>query len=165
MGIWSSLVPQNQARIGRVLTAHSSTAHHLLHAACAFLQSKKTGNILFSLPYTGSLDLLWLNYFMKLAILLRKRKMSDEESLDGAAVKMMKKETALRKLDANGERKNPLQTTLDSATGSKLTAPICQTHQKKTSLRTVRKAGENKGRLFYGCSNQGCKFFQVRIIV
>ncbi|XP_034243465.1 endonuclease 8-like 3 [Thrips palmi] len=88
----------------------------------------------------------------------RKRKMSEDPSAGGAATKIMKTETEFKKVHSDGEKNLPAQ--VASLEDSKLPTPLCQTHKRKTSVKTVRKAGENKGRLFYNCGIRECKFFQ-----
>lgn len=88
----------------------------------------------------------------------RKRKISDGDPIGETATKISKQETTAQTLQSDGKKNNTVQ--VASHEDCKLTTPLCKTHKKVSALRTVTKAGENKGRLFYSCSFRGCKFFE-----
>ncbi|XP_026281191.1 endonuclease 8-like 3 [Frankliniella occidentalis] len=86
---------------------------------------------------------------------IRKRKLSNEDSQPQILAKKEKKEIKIqekavdvaRKRVENGDRK----------------IPLCPGHGKNCSVRSVKRPGENLGRLFYTCSlggNKQCKYFQ-----
>ncbi|KAK3930354.1 Endonuclease 8-like 3 [Frankliniella fusca] len=84
----------------------------------------------------------------------RKRKSTDEEPIDENLPKKEKKEMN-EDLKAAGSDKKMGNVNKQ--------APLCSGHSKICSLKSVKRTGENKGRLFYSCSlggNKHCNFFQ-----
>ncbi|KAH3746444.1 hypothetical protein DPMN_180852 [Dreissena polymorpha] len=66
-----------------------------------------------------------------------------------------------KKSGVNGKSTAAEKTSNPQKVESDCKIPSCSTHQKKCSMKEVRKEGQNKGRWFFTCNVRTCNFFKV----